>query len=436
MSMVTVVTVFVLLFNDLGTAAAVIQRPALTDRLVSSIFWLNVGFGWLLTIAVAALAPLVAAFYNEPRITLLLVVMSFSFAISGLGSLQQALLQRDLNFQAFARVEMLAVLAGSLVGIVLAVLGAGVWSMAGQLLTIAVLRTALLWAFARWRPLLVFDWQEIRSIGDFSTSLTGFNLLNYFARNADNLLIARFLGAQSLGYYALAYRVMLYPQQTVSLVISRVTLPTYAQLQHDHSRFRQAYLKTVGAIALVMFPLMLGVTALAEPFVLVVFGEGWQPVILLISILAPVGMLQSIITTVGAIYTAKGRTDLLFQVGGAAAVFVILAFLIGLRWGIIGVASLYAIAYLVLTYPSFAIPLSLIELPMRELGRVLWRPLVCSLLMTLAVLALRIALPPGLSSLLVLSIAVPVGMLAYALASWLLNRDQIQELLEIVRAKL
>lgn len=436
MSMVTVVTVFVLLFNDLGTAAAVIQRPSLTDRLVSSIFWLNVGFGWLMTIAVAALAPLVAAFYNEPRITLLLVVMSFSFAISGLGSLQQALLQRDLNFQAFARVEMLAVLAGSLVGIVLAVLGAGVWSMAGQLLTIAVLRTALLWAFARWRPLLVFDWQEIRSIGDFSTSLTGFNLLNYFARNADNLLIARFLGAQSLGYYALAYRVMLYPQQTVSLVISRVTLPTYAQLQHDHSRFRQAYLKTVGAIALVMFPLMLGVTALAEPFVLVVFGEGWQPVILLISILAPVGMLQSIITTVGAIYTAKGRTDLLFQVGGAAAVFVILAFLVGLRWGIIGVASLYAIAYLLLTYPSFAIPLSLIELPMRELGRVLWRPLVCSLLMTLAVLALRIALPPGLSSLLVLSIAVPVGILAYALASWLLNRGQLQELLEIVRAKL
>ena len=110
----------------------------------------------------------------------------------------------------------------------------------------------------------------------FSLNLTGFNVFNYFARNADNFLIGRYLGAQDLGYYDLAYRLMLYPLQAISAVIGRVMFPLYSRMQDDLEKFRNIYLSIAWAIALVSFPMMLGLMVVAEPLVLIVFGKQWE----------------------------------------------------------------------------------------------------------------------------------------------------------------
>ena len=153
-------------------------------------------------------------------------------------------------------------------------------------------------------------------IGKYSLNLVGFNTFNYFARNADYLLIGRFLGATSLGIYMLAYRIMLYPLQSITTVISRVMFPAYSQLQDDDARFRSAYLRTAGMIALVTFPMMAGLWVSDRAHVvLTIFGQKWAQAIPLIKVLALVGMAQSIGATVGAIYQAKGRTDVMFRLG-------------------------------------------------------------------------------------------------------------------------
>ena len=159
------------------------------------------------------------------------------------------------------------------------------------------------------------DWAKVRSISSYSLNLTAFNTFNYFSRNADYFLIGRFLGAQALGYYTLAYRILLYPLQSVSAVIGRVTFPLYAQLQDDNPRFRRVYLRIARVIAALTFPMMLGLWVVAGPFVLTLFGAQWSPVIALLIIFIPVSMAQSIITTVGAIYQVKGRTDWMFRWG-------------------------------------------------------------------------------------------------------------------------
>ena len=431
LGMAMVVIAFIEIFKDLGTTAALIQKKELSEALLSSIFWVNVGFGILAMVVLFFGAPLGGLFYREPGVVAILRVLSLSFFISSLSILQQALLQRSLDFQALAKVEISAVVCGAVVGIGLAWYGAGVWSLVFQSLTTVSVTTIFLWLSSSWRPQWIFHWQEVKSVSSFSSNLVGFNIFNYFSRNADYLLIGRYLGAQNLGYYTLAYRILLFPLQNISAVIGRVMFPVYSSIQDDNRRFSSIYLKIAVTIALITFPMMFGVLALAKPFILVVFGAKWQPTILLIMIFAPIGLAQSIITTVGAIYQSKSRTDWLFRWGIGSGVFVVIAFVIGLQWGIVGVAVAYAIASVSLFYPNFAIPFRLIDLKFMKLIQALYKPFINSLIMFLAIMLLKYFLPNELSNQLVLGLSVGMGIMVYAFMSWLISREQFKELWEL-----
>lgn len=430
-AMATVVIGFVNLFKDLGTSAAIIQNREIADDLLSSVFWINVAFGALGTAVLAAAAPLVAMYYHEPRVTALLRVLALNFVVSGLSILQQALFERRLQFNILARVEVAGVFFGAVAGIGSAIAGFGVWALVAQSLTTVSVISILLWYFSAWRPRLLFRWQEIRGISGYSLNIVGFNTFNYFSRNADYLLIGRFLGATSLGIYMLAYRMMLYPLQSITTVIGRVMFPAYSQLQDDDSRFRSAYLRTAAMIALVTFPMMVGIWIVAEPFVLSIFGPKWAQAIPLIRILAIVGMAQSIGATVGAIYQAKGRTDAMFRWGVFAGLLCVVGFGVGLRWGVLGVAVAYAIVTLGLTIPSFAIPFRFIGMRLVPFAAALARPLGASLLMAVIVLAMRSVLTgwPPLAALLVL---VVTGATAYVAATWIVNRGQLRQVLALL----
>jgi PST family polysaccharide transporter len=212
--------------------------------------------------------------------------------------------------------------------------------------------------------------------------------------------------------------------------------PTYAQIQEDDARFRRAYLKVASSIALITFPMMLGLIVLAEPFILTMFGTQWSPVILLVMILAPVGLVQSLGTTVGAIYLAKGRTDWMFKWGIGTGILAMTAFVIGLHWGIVGVAVAYAILSLfILAYPNFSIPFKLINLRVSELWMVIRRPLLSSLLMALTMRGLQFMLPVEISTGWELVILVPVGCITYLAYSLLVNQAQLREVYTILKGE-
>jgi len=392
LGMATVVIGFIEIFKDLGTSSALIQRQELTHELTSSVFWANILLGVLATGVSVGIAPWVAIFYREPQVTPVMAVLSISFVISSLSIVQGVLLTREMAFNKLARIELTATAVAAIVGISMAASGAGVWSLVALSLTSTIAGTILLWTALPWRPRRHLDWGELRSISAYSLNLSGFNIVNYFARNADNLLIGRYLGATALGYYSLAYRLMLYPLQNVSWVLGRVLFPAFAQIQHDNPRFRQAYLRVCAIIAAITFPLMLGMLVTAEPLVAAVLGSKWMPIVPLLMILALVGALQSVGTTVGHIYMAKGRTDWMFRWGLGAGALAVASFVAGLPWGITGVATAYAIASFVLAYPNFAIPFRLIDLRVRALPLALWPGLKYCLVMVGSVTLLRIAL--------------------------------------------
>lgn len=423
--MAMVITAFITVFKDLGTAAAVIQRKKLSETLLSSIFWVNTVFGFIMMVLLFALASVCAGVYHEPRIAPLLRMLSVTFFISGITIVHQAIQERNLSFGKLAKIELISTFFGAFVGIGLALLKAGVWSLVYQTVAITSMTTLLLVVMTPWRPKLVFQWSEVKSVSNYTMNLTGFSLINYFSRNADYLLIGRFLGTEALGYYMLAYRIMLYPLQNISAVIGRVVYPAYSQMQDDNERFGRAYVRVVGAVALVTFPLMIGVMVLCKPFIISVFGRAWIPSAAVLAILAPVGMWQSIGTLNGIIYRAKGRTDLQLYVGSICTAIFVTTFAVGLRWGIIGVAVGYTIMSALLAVPNLLIACKLINLNIMRLAEAVWRSFVCSILMGVVIFELRRILTGNLEVKITLISSVMAGLLIYAAATWFINRQQI-----------
>jgi O-antigen/teichoic acid export membrane protein len=370
MGLAALILAFLAGFRDLGTATAIVQRPQVSGRLLSSLFWLNGGLGLLLSVAGYLAADPTADFFKEPKLALILRVVSFSFFVSAIGAVPNSVLARNMAFNKIAIVDFTASLAGYAVAIACAWRGLGVWSLVAANMVTAAWTTTLSFIYCRWLPTVEFDLSEVRSVARFSLNLTGFGVVNYFARNADNVVVGRYLGSQSLGYYQMAYNLFLLPLQNVTSVLAQVLNPAFSKIQTENERFKTAYVRACLFIALVTFPLTIGLAVVADPFVRAVLGSKWIPVIPLLQVLAPVGLFQSIQGTTGQIFVAKGRTDWMFRWGLYSSAVFVTAFLIGVRWGTLGVAAAYSLSYLVFVlYPGFRVAFTLVGLNVGDFFR-------------------------------------------------------------------
>ena len=436
LAMATVIIGFAGLFRDLGTAAAIIQKTDPTPQLLDSLFWLNAALGTGIAALLGLLAPLIALGFAEPRLAKVLWMLLFTFPIAGLGSVHQALLEKASSFRPLAMIESTAAIV-ALGGAVLAAWhGWGVFSLVLQSLLTTIFTTTGLWFASRWRPQFNWNADQVRGVMGFGGNLVGFNVFNFIVRNLDNMLIGRFLGSSDLGYYSMAYRLMLWPLQNVSAVVGRALFPVLSQLQMDKDRLAEAYVRTIAAIALITAPLMFGFFVLREPLVTVALGERWQPVVGVLTWLVPLGLLQSVGTTVGTLYLATGQTGLMFRWGVLAGLVISAAFVLGMRWGITGVAASYAVASGLLFWPSLVIPFRLVHLrPANVLIR-LMPSIVSAAAMALVIVLIAAAWPGNtgnqLLRLIMLSIA---GVVAYGVISLIFQRKLLADIIRVGLSK-
>jgi O-antigen/teichoic acid export membrane protein len=434
-AMIAVFTGFASLFVDFGLAAAIIQRKDIDERHLSSAFWMNVAAGIALSAIVAALAPALSAVYGEPRLLALTLVMAATFTLGSIGIVQNALLSRAMNFRRLGAIEVAAAVVGGGTAIAAALMGYGVWSLVIQYFASAGTRLMLLWSLSDWRPHLLLDRNAVWELWRFSRNLAGFRAVNYWSRNADNFLIGKFVGASGLGIYSRAYSLMLMPLEQISAVTARVMFPALSRIQEDRPRVKRAYLRAVGIVGLLSFPVMAGLFVVAEPFILTLYGAKWRDVIPVLQILCIVGLVQAVGATVGSIYTSQGRTDLQFRWGLVASSITVLAFGIGIMWGVHGVAVAYAIRTYALVYLTFAIPGRLIGMRVREVFHAVRGPLFSALAMAGLVWVVGAALPEAWSPAAVLLAQFGVGVLAYGALIHLFVLKPYLELKDLVRER-
>jgi O-antigen/teichoic acid export membrane protein len=338
-AMVLVFSGLVALITDSALGTALIQRRALSERDRSTVFWTGVVIGTLFTALGLAAAGPIADFYGEPEVRPLFAALSLTFLVGSLGTTQAALFARDMNFRALELRQMGSALTGAVVGISIAAAGGGAWAIVLQQLVVVLASTVLLWRLSSWRPSLTYSPASLRSFARFGGNVFGQNTLYYLGRNVDQLLIGRVLGTASLGIYTLAHNVILAPFHRIAGPVQQVLFPAFARMQDDPERLASAWIKVSRLVGAISIPALVGLIVVAPDFVAVVLGDRWLEATTVIQILAWVGLLQSLQAVNGEVLLALDRSGTLFRFTILWFLGNVAALVVGLRWGIVGVAA-------------------------------------------------------------------------------------------------
>jgi O-antigen/teichoic acid export membrane protein len=424
-AMVVVFSNFAAIFSGFGLTSAIVQKKEVSDEALSSAFWINVGLGALLTVTLAASAPLIAAFYSQPQLTPIVVFISTTFFIASFCNVQNGLLTRRMNFKALAIISIGATGISGPIAIFLAFSGYGVWSLAWYTVLSTSFTVIFTWIYARWVPHFLVGLRHMKGLLAFGANLTGFSFVNYFAQNMDNLLVGRFLGSAPLGFYNLAYNLLVFPTSNISTVVGRVMFPALSIIQHDKRLVRDAYVTANRYIAAISFPLMIWMLVTAPQLIRVVYGPKWISVIPLVQIFALAGLEQSIGTNVGWIFMSQGRTDVLFKLGVFTTVLVVISFVVGLRGGVEGVVIAYTIAIYLAAYPVFLVGFRLIDMKVKQALVPLWPVTVAALMLGIIAFVVQISLEKlGVTqNLTILAIVTAASLLIYSVVLFLLDKE-------------
>lgn len=351
-AMVTSITGFVLLFKDIGLTQAIIQKEYVTQDEVSQIFWLNVLIGLLLGVIILLMGPALSHFYKEPRLTNITRVFASVGILGGLAAQHTALLNRQMQFKKLALITVLSSSISLATGILLAYNDWGYLSIAYMTLTQAIVQTLLYWILCNWRPNAFKLTKQIKHYINFGAGITGFNTINYFSRNLDNILIGKLIGASALGLYSRAYQLLMLPISQIRDPLNAVGIPALSTLNEQPEKYRTYYKEFLFLFAFFSMPAVVLLFICAEPLILLILGSKWISAAPIFRLLAVTALIQPIASTRGMILISTGQSKRYFKWGIWNAVAVIFAFVAGIQWGVTGVAVGYALANYVILVPS------------------------------------------------------------------------------------
>lgn len=352
--MVVAVTGFVGLFKDAGLGIASIQREVLGHEEASTLFWINVAVGAILTAAVAAAGPLLVTLYREPRLLAVAAVSASAFFFNGLAVQHRALLVRGMQFGTIAGIDLLALAAGAAVAIAMAGQGAGYWALVGMAVAGPLTTAGAAWMAMPWRPGRPTRGPGVRSMLHIGGTVTLNNVVVYIAYNAEKILLGRAWGAEALGLYGRAYQLANLPVQQVNSSIGSVAYPALARTQGDAARLREAFLQGYAVVISLTIPISICCGLFAEEIVRVLLGPRWLEAAPVLRLLAPMALSFALINPFGWFLQATGRAGRSLNIALLIAPVVIAGIMAGLRNGPFGVAMGYSTAMILLVIPIVA----------------------------------------------------------------------------------
>lgn len=343
-AMVAVVVGFGELFRDFGLSSAAIQAKTLTRGQQTNLFWTNTGIGLTLTILVSALSGVVALAFGDPRLQHLTLLMSLTFLLNGLSTQYRADLARNLQFFRLTMSEIAGQLAGVVVGVVMAALGAGYWALAGQQITQGLATFVFLLGATRWFPGWIKRGESIREFVGYGSSLLGSQLLGYLVRNVDTVVVGRRFGPSDLGVYNRSFQLVMLPLLQIQAPSTRVALPVLSRLQDKRDRFAEflnlgqiALLSVVGLLFSYLF-------AQAPSVIAVALGHRWEATVPIFRVMLLTGFFQAAAYAGYWVFLAKGLTRANFWYSLATRPAMAAIIVLGSLWGVYGVAVALAVA--------------------------------------------------------------------------------------------
>jgi PST family polysaccharide transporter len=372
-AMVTTITGFFLIFKDLGLTEATIQSAIITHEQVSTLFWINVAFCFLIATLVGLFSPLIADIFKEPRLKLITVVSSSSFIFAGFTNQHMALLRRQMHFYQIAFIEVFAVLLSTVLTIIIALRNASYWALVARPVIQSFITCCGAWIACGWRPGLPVRNANVGGMIKFGANALGYFCVNYFARNLDKALVGWRSGAEVLGNYSRAYYLFIAPINQFCIPLHGVAVTTLSKLRNNTVQFRKFYFKALTAISFIGMPLSTYIAAMGRELILLLLGPKWVSATGVFMIFGLSSGVLIISGTNSWLHVSLGRTDRWLRWGIFSTIITALFFVCGLPFGATGIALGYTLSLYLLTVPAICYAGKPAGLTIRQLCSEIWR---------------------------------------------------------------
>ena len=430
--MVTAFTGVLNLFRDFGLSAASVQRVEVSEDQISTLFWINILVGVILTVCLAAAAPFVAAFYHEPHLLWVTVVLSSAFLFNAAGVQHSALLQRHMRFGALAIIDMISLAVSTSVGIAMAATGFGYWSLVAAAIALPMVGTLCLWLTTHWVPGRPRLQTGLRPLMRFGSGLTLVNLLMYAAYNTEKVLLGRFWGAGAVGMYGRAFQLVNIPTDNLNSAVGEVAFAALSRVQKDPVRLRSYFLKGYSLVLALTVPVTIAVALFAHDLIRVLLGPKWADAADIFRFLAPTILVFAIINPIGWLIFSLGMVGRSLKASLVFVPVVIGAYLLGLPYGPKGVAIAYSTVMMLWALPLMAWGVYKTAISLRDVMAAAKRPLSSGFVAGAVAYFLHLYIQDSLSPLfrLLLESGVLVGvyavMLLYVMGQKTIYSDLLQ----------
>lgn len=417
---------------DSGFSQALIRKQNRTETDNSTVFYFNIVVGILLYLVLFVIAPWVADFYDSPELTALMRVICLSVVFNSFVVVQRALLTVNIDFKTQAKASLTAAVVSGVIGIGMAYSGFSYWSIVAQQLVNLGLNTLLLWIFTRWRPRWIYSWGSFRELFTFGSKLMVSGLLDVVYRNMYLLVIGKVFTASSLGYYTRANQFAEFPSSNLTGIMQRVTYPVLCQIQDDDERLAQIYRRFLRLSAFLIFPLLVGLSAVAEPFVLLLLKEQWLFAATLLQIICFAMMWYPIHAINLNLLQVKGRSDLFLRLEIIKKAIAVLILCVTIPMGLIAMCVGQILSSLIALIINTNYTGKLIQVGfLRQM-----RDLLPTLLLSLSMWGVVYGITSCLSGIILqLIVGIIAGMVYYIALSALFHFPELKELYSIIRRK-
>jgi len=349
--MVTAFTGVLSWFRDFGLSAAAVQRATVTEEQLSTLFWVNIALGAFLALIAAAMAPAIAAFYNEPQLFGVTTVLAAGFLFNSAGVQHSALLQRQMRFTVLAVISVVSLIIGTAIGIFGARAGYGFWALVAMTVAQPLSATIGFWMATGWIPGAPHRHAGIRSMLHFGGTLSLNGLVAYVAYNAEKVLIGRFWGVAAIGIYGRAFQLVTIPTENVNSAVGEVAFSALARLRNDPIRLKSYFLKGFSLVLGLTLPTTIACALFADDIVLFFLGASWKDAAAIVRLLSPTMAILAIINPLGWLIYSIGLVARGLKIALVFAPIMIAGCAIGLPYGPKGIASAYSAVMILWVIP-------------------------------------------------------------------------------------
>lgn len=419
-------------FVDSGFSIALIRKHDRTQTDCSTMFYFNIVVGLVGYLLICAVSPWIADFFNEPILQPLAKVVSLSIVVGSLTAVQNAQYAIKMDFKTPAKANLISTIISGVFGIVLAYNGYGVWSLAWQTIVRSAVNSLLLWLYSSWYPTWEYSWQSWKSMWGFGYKLLLSGLLDTLYREIYTLVIGKVYSARDLGNYSRAKHFAELPSAQLNGILSAVAFPMLCSIHNDDARLARVYRQYLRLIAFIVFPLMIGLAAVANPLIITLLTDKWVDVVILLQIICLSMMWYPIHAINLNLLQVKGRSDLFLRLEIIkkiiGVVMLCITVPIGLKAMVIGSVFTSLICLAVNTYYTGKLINVGYWMQMRDLLPIL----ALSLFMGFCVYMSTLFVPGYICQLVV---GVSAGVLIYIGMAFMFKMPELTELLSLVKKK-